>query len=251
MKPGSWTANVYRGVRRGTALRALLGQEPFFWTHAAPDILEFGSKYGRWAIRTTGLSAHTTLLCFGLGEDITFEQALIGHCGCRVVGFDPTPRSVAHLAAQQLPAQLSTHALALADHEGCLQLQLPPADAADQVSASAVAGYDGQGDTQAPGTAHPWVEVPCTTLEGALRIAGLPSADIVKMDVEGMEYRVIDQALASGWLQTVSQLLVEFHHFLPGLQARQTRRAIADLQAAGFRIAWVGRTNHEYLFVRG
>ena len=31
---------------------------------------------------------------------------------------------------------------------------------------------------------------------------------------------------------------------------RQTRQIIARLSAAGFRIGWVGRTNHEYLFVR-
>ena len=107
-------------------------------------------------------------------------------------------------------------------------------------SASASADYKGQ----------PSISVRGLTLRSAFQLCGIHRPDIIKMDIEGAEYGVLHRALDEGTLDGVSQLMVEFHHFLPGLQPSQTRQIIARLSAAGFRIGWVGRTNHEYLFVR-
>jgi hypothetical protein len=93
-------------------------------------------------------------------------------------------------------------------------------------------------------------EVTDSGLESARRKFNIEKIDILKLDIEGAEYAVLAQAVANGWLNDVSQVLVEFHHFLPGLTSTQTRNAIASMQRAGFIIAWVGRTNHEYLFTR-
>jgi FkbM family methyltransferase len=147
---------------------------------------------------------------------------------------------VAYLKALGPIGGLSHHALALATHDGTLEFLLPPEAAADQVSASASAAYAGSSS----------VTVPCLTLQSALLLCDCPRADIVKMDIEGAEYAVLNQALDEGALDAVSQLMVEFHHFLPGLDVSQTRQVIGRLQQTGFRISWVGRTNHEYLFLR-
>ncbi len=239
-QPTSLNANLYRAMRRGTILKTLLGREPFHWVAHDRHIVEHGSRYGRWAASSARLNSATRMVCFGLGQDITFEQALIRHFGCSVVGFDPTPASVAYLKALGPIGGLSHHALALATHDGTLEFLLPPEAAADQVSASASAAYAGSSS----------VTVPCLTLQSALLLCDCPRADIVKMDIEGAEYAVLNQALDEGALDAVSQLMVEFHHFLPGLDVSQTRQVIGRLQQTGFRIGWVGRTNHEYLFLR-
>jgi FkbM family methyltransferase len=233
-------ANLYRAVRRGTLFKTMWGQEPFHWVSHDPDIVEFGSRYGRWAVNTSILSPTTTMLSFGIGQDITFEQALMRQFGCSVIGFDPTPASVAYIEGLGQTPGLRLHAMALADRDGTLEFLLPPEDAADQVSASASASYEGSSS----------ITVRCLTLRSALLLSGSIRADIIKMDIEGAEYGVLDQALDDGLFAGVSQLMVEFHHFLPGLKARQTRQIIARLLGSGFRIGWVGRTNHEYLFLR-
>lgn len=233
-------ANLYRAVRRGTLLKSLVGNEPFHWVAPNPGIFEFGSGYGRWAVHVPSMSSATTMMCFGLGQDITFEQAVLQRIGCRVAGFDPTPASVAYIQALDPIPGLSLHPMALADRDGSMEFRLPPADVADQVSASASAAYKGS----------PNVTVPCLTLRSASAICHMPQPDIIKMDIEGAEYAVLNQALDEGVLDGVSQLLVEFHHFLPGLRASQTRQIMARLKASGFCIGWVGRTNHEYLFLR-
>lgn len=238
--PTSLRANLYRAVRRGTLWKSLIGQEPFSWVRHEPGVVEFGSRYGRWAVETRNLSPATQLISFGLGDDVSFELALMQRFGCVVTGFDPTPAAVDHMRRLQHVAGLTWHAYALFTHDGRVEFQLPPVEAADQVSASATAVYSGSQS----------VTVPCLTLRGALKMCSVERPDIIKLDIEGAEYDVLNMALDEGALTGTSQLLVEFHHFLPGMQASQTRQMIGRLQATGLRIAWVGRTNHEHLFVR-
>jgi len=234
--------NLYRALRRGTILKAIVGQEPFHWIRSRPEVMEFGSKYGRWAVDTTSISKSTVVVAFGLGEDVTFESHLIERFGCCVFGFDPTPRSIQYIADNIRNPRFSSFPYALADRDGLITFTAPPDSVADQVSASAYAKYDVT-DSNA-------ISVPCLTLNSIQNKFDIQKIDILKMDIEGAEFAVIEQAAASGWLNEISQLLVEFHHFLPDLTATQTRNAISKLRTAGFEISWIGRTNHEYLFVR-
>jgi FkbM family methyltransferase len=238
-----WTGNVYRGMRRGTWLQALMGREPFYWVKERSGVREFGSKYGRWGIDASRLSSQATIASFGLGEDVSFEQSILDAFGCRIYGFDPTPRSIHYVRDHLKHPKFMHHPVALAPHRGTLRFALPPAAAADQTSASAVADYRRDGD---PGA----IEMPCVDLRGALALARISRVDVLKMDIEGMEYDVLEQAMKDRSLEEVQQVLVEFHHFLPGLNPEKTRHAIRRLHAAGFEIAWIGRTNHEYLFLK-
>lgn len=234
--------NFYRALRRFTFLKAMLGVEPFYWVNRRHGIVEFGSKYGNWGIDTTNLGSSTVVASFGLGKDVTFESALLERFNCRIFGFDPTPSSVEFTAKNIRNSQFVTTPYALADHDGTVAFIAPPESASDQISASAFAGYcRNSNDT---------MNVPCLTLASALEKCGTSKVDVLKMDIEGAEFSVIEQAVANGWLREVSQILVEFHHFLPGLSPKQTRLAVSALQNAGFEIAWIGRTNHEYLFTR-
>jgi hypothetical protein len=76
--------------------------------------------------------------------------------------------------------------------------------------------------------------------------SGVP--DLLRMDIEGAEYAVLDDMLATGILPR--QLLVEFHHRFPQVGLGATRRAIAGLRAAGYRIAAVSDTGREVTFLR-
>lgn len=234
--------NLYRVLRRDTLWKIMTGAEPFYWVKQKPEVMEFGSRYGRWGIDTSKLSRSTVVVSFGLGEDVTFEQALVDRFACLVYGFDPTPRSIKFTTANITTPKFTTAPYALANHEGTLALTAPPEGASDQVSGSSVANY---GCTNGPN-----IEVPCVTLASAKTRCKIQKIDVLKMDIEGAEYAVIEQAIKNGWLKEVSQLLVEFHHFLPGLSSSHTRRAIASIQNDGFQISWIGRTNHEYLFTR-
>ena len=83
------------------------------------------------------------------------------------------------------------------------------------------------------------------TLRDSLR---LPPPDLVKMDIEGAEYRVLPDLLESGFRPR--QILVEFHHRWREVSARATRGAIALLNRHGYLVADVSANGMEYLFVR-
>jgi FkbM family methyltransferase len=240
--------NIYRAFRRGTIFKAVLGREPFYWVPSSKYIVEMGSSYGAWAVDSRLTHSDSKVFCFGLGEDVTFELALMKRFDCGVFGFDPTPRSVKYLANEVHDERLKTFALAISDYDGTVKFNLPPETMADQVSASGVANY--QNETRADASAQTF-EAPCVTLRSAMQLCQQTKVDILKMDIEGSEYAVLEQAIKEGWLQSIQQILVEFHHFLPGLEAGQTKKIVASLKQNGYRIAWIGRTNHEYLFTRG
>jgi hypothetical protein len=61
------------------------------------DLCKLGSDYGGWIVPISLLSSSAICSCVGLGEDITFDLALIDTFGCEVYAFDPTPRAVRHV----------------------------------------------------------------------------------------------------------------------------------------------------------
>jgi hypothetical protein len=66
--------------------------------------------------------------------------------------------------------------------------------------------------------------------------------DLLKMDIEGFEYEIIDQFLDQRI--PVRQLCVEFH---PWLMPGRTLKTIARLYRAGYRIIYKHRGDHTFL----
>ena len=68
------------------------------------------------------------------------------------------------------------------------------------------------------------------------------------MDIEGAEYEVLDDLLASPLKPT--QLLVEFHHHFPGIELEKTADLIGRLRADGYRIFAISDAGREVSFLR-
>ena len=71
--------------------------------HPWPGLARLGSAYGGYVVPLELVDADWICYSGGLGEDISFELELIAATDCRMYGFDPTPRAVAH--AQRVAAQ--------------------------------------------------------------------------------------------------------------------------------------------------
>ena len=75
---------------------------------------------------------------------------------------------------------------------------------------------------------------------------GHTKIDLLKIDIEGMEYLVIEDFLSSG--VQVDQICVEFHHRWLEIGVLQTKRTIEKLNHAGFKIIDISPTGEEYTF---
>jgi hypothetical protein len=80
-------------------------------------------------------------------------------------------------------------------------------------------------------------------------IAALVGAEpeLVKLDIEGTEYAVLPDLLASGFRPR--QVLIEFHHWWREISPSRTRGAIRLLNRHGYRVADVSTKGKEYTFV--
>lgn len=203
--------------------RRLIARTPRFSLDAEVAKVNMGTTYGGYAVIPALLDAGSVVYSFGVGEDASFDLAMIERFGLTVHAFDPTPRSLAWVEQQSWPAQFVFHPLGVAAADGTLCLH-PPADPT-HVSFSPLAHR---------GTAGEAVEVPVKTVRSLMDTLGHDQLDVLKADIEGAEYEVIDDLLSRG--PRVGQLVLEFHHHLSGIPLSRTRRAIASLRTAGYRL---------------
>jgi FkbM family methyltransferase len=192
-----------------------------------------GTKYGGWWIYAPAVRANPLLVDCGLGTDISFPAAFLERFGGRVVGVDPNPAALEYARAH-LPPGMQVRAAAFWSQAGReLTFHLPRAlaelpEGADGVSGSLLSthGYAGK-DTLAVRT---------TSLAEILKGSGCEDCDILKLDIEGAEYEVLEAYCASGDVRRARQLLVEFHHHCTDRTLDDTRRCIARIEASGFSL---------------
>lgn len=180
-----------------------------------------GTEYGGYAVLPDLVPKGALVYSAGIGEDISFDRALIDRFGCIVHGFDPTPRSLAWLATQELPPGFSVHGYGIAGYDGTASFA-PPKNPA-HVSHSTLAGHDGER-----------IEFPVKRLRTVLGELGHERLDILKLDIEGSEYEVLDDLLAT--VPLPRQLMVEFHHGVAGVPLERTEASLDKLRSAGYRV---------------
>jgi FkbM family methyltransferase len=200
--------------------------------------VHLGTEYGGYALVPDRLGPTSVVYSFGIGEDVSFDLAVIERFGCKVHAFDPTPRSLAWVDAQDLPPGFTMRPVGLADYDGVASFA-PPANSA-HVSHRIV---DGAG-ASTPGDV---VQFPVKRLDTLMRELGHGHIDVLKMDIESSEYAVIDMLERSTLRPT--QLLVEFHHQMKSVPLSHTKRAISQLNAMGYRCFDVQPTGREFSFI--
>jgi FkbM family methyltransferase len=195
-----------------------------------------GTEYGGWTVATDGLSADTRVYSLGIGEDISFDLALIARYGVDVHAFDPTPRSIAWVKAQALPPQFHLVEFGVAAVDGTARFFAPenPAYVSHTLR------------TDMPASAA-FIDVPVRRMATLMQMLGHPHVDLLKMDIEGAEYEVIDDLLRSGIRPR--QLLVEFHHRMIPRGAWRTWRCMQRLRRAGYRLFAISPGATEYAFL--
>lgn len=216
-------------------LRRILARTPRFSVDAEVDKLHLGTTYGGYAVVPAALGPDSVVYSFGVGEDASFDLALIERFGSTVHAFDPTPRSRAWVDAQSWPPQFHFHPLGVAGTDGTLTLHAPPDPT--HVSFSPVAR---KGSAEV-------VEVPVRTVRSLMAELSHDRIDLLKADIEGAEYEMIADLLAHG--PRPGQLLLEFHHHLPTIPLSRTKQAIAALRAAGYHLFDQSEAGAEMSFI--
>jgi len=187
-----------------------------------------------WTICPDGLGVGSIVYSGGIGSDITFEHELVNRFGCQVFLFDPSPTGLQTmgLPENKIP-QFRYFPVALARHPGKLSFSL----------------VDPKGDSWfASKDSGAKVEVPCMDVTSLMAQNGHGHIDLIKLDIEGSEYEVIEDILERR--AVIRQVCVEFHDgIIPAVRRSQTVLSILKLIARGYK--FVNQEGANYTFIRG
>lgn len=201
----------------------------------SPDTLTLGSGDGIWTIARRFLNESPIIFSCGIGEDLSWDLAMIEQFQATVHAFDPTPISLKWLRSQQLPPQLRTYPVGLATFDGAQDFTLPLWHG---VSFSA--------------RARTWFRrrssCAVLTFHSLLELTNVTRIDVLKLDIEGAEYDVLPDILKSKVL--IGQILIEFHSRLLGREGDQkTQAALELLDASDYELFHVSPRGLEYAFL--
>lgn len=218
-------------------VKVMIGRDVFYRVQEICATAQHGSEYGAWTICPENLTSNSVVYSFGVGEDITFDLSLIKTCGLQIHAFDPTPRSIQWVKSQPLPTEFSFHEYGVAGHDGMAAFS--PPKSAEHVSHTIL---------YRASTAKNAIGLHVYRIPTIMKMLGHKQVDLLKMDVEGAEYDVIDDICH---LNTViPQVLIEFHHYFNEVGVQRTVHAIDMLNSAGYKIFSISPSGREYSFIR-
>jgi FkbM family methyltransferase len=202
--------------------------------HATCELVRLGSDYGGWWVPRDAVKPGKSAYCAGAGEDITFDLALFA-AGMRVTIFDPTPRAIAFFdRTAPIDAHLRFEPVGWWDATEDLRFYAPRDPS--HVSHSAV---------NLQSTTDFFIAHVEPVHDLIVRL-GDNELEIIKMDIEGAEYRVIDSLLVRGPRPPV--LCVEFDQPEP---IRKTIRAVKKLVSHGYSLQHMEGWNCTFLHHAG
>lgn len=197
----------------------------------------YGNTYGGFYICPDLLNKDSIVYSFGIGEDISFDKALIDQHHCLVFGFDPTPKSINWLKEQKISDNFRFYEYGISDKSGFVDFYLPKNP--DYVSGSLV--LQKNIDTTQKTT------VQMKSLADIMFELGHKQIDLLKMDIEGAEYEVIDNILSTKI--RINQLLIEFHDRFFENGNIKSQQAIEKLRRHGYEIFAISDSFEEISFI--
>ena len=186
------------------------------------DLEKLGTSYGGWIVPTSLFDSDSICYLVGVGEDISFDLALMERFGCAIHGFDPTPRAIEYIDVQARNVRdYRFHPLGLWSDDSIQRFYEP--SKVEHVSHSIV---------NLQQTSN-YFEASCRRLSSMMAELGHSRLDLLKIDIEGAEYVVLQSVIDDGL--DITTICVEFDQPTPlrkiiGM-VRQLREAQYDLVA--------------------
>jgi FkbM family methyltransferase len=225
-----------RYQRAKVALKRLAGKE----LRLKPEIKVTCVESAGWQFDPSQLDEYSIVYSCGVGDDVDLDLAFIDGYGAQVHAFDPTPSAMDMIEKRDLPKQFRFHPWAVSGEDGTLTLyrRVKHDGSASTVMYTLVPedSVDEEGIT-----------TPAYTIGSICKKLGHSRIDLLKLDIEGAEFAVLDDLLA-GDLRP-KQLLVEFHHRFAGIGIERAADMIKRLHDAGYRIFAISDVGREVSFL--
>ena len=198
----------------------------------------YGNGYGGFYVDPTIIPENAIVYSFGIGEDISFDKDIINKHNCQVYGFDPTPKSIKYISEHDIPVQFHFHPFGLGEKTGRVTFNLPKNQ--DHVSGSVYDHHLVDHDNAVEVLLKEFKEI-----TGDLEHYHI---DVLKMDIEGSEYAVMEGILNSGI--PIKQILVETHERFFEDGKEKGKKFFSLLNKHGYKIFAISDTYQEISLIK-
>jgi FkbM family methyltransferase len=194
------------------------------------DLVRLGSELGGWWLPKSIIRPGALAYCVGAGEDISFDLALHER-GMRVVTIDPTPRAETYVKAVAPDSdRFAFVPVGLWDKAEELRFYYPRDPA---LAACSVLNLQGSSE---------YFVAKVDTLRKLMDDFGDSHIDVLKIDIEGAEHRVIESFVSEGIRPAV--LCIEYDQPVP---FRDVLQSVRLLQQAGYRLVRIEDWNYTFV----
>ena len=153
-------------------------------------IQRYGSDYGGWNVPVDLIRRDWVIYNFGVGEDISFDIALMERHQCVVHAFDPTPKAIAFAEKQDF-GNFRFYPFGIWNCDAKIKFYHP---AEPHFASYSAINMHGKLD---------FIEAEVKSIRSLSHELGHKKIDLLKLDVEGAEQVVIPNMIADGILPTV------------------------------------------------
>ena len=198
----------------------------------------FGSLYGGFYLHPKKINKKSIIYSLGVGEDITFDSEVMDHFKCQVFAFDPTPKSIEWVKKNVSDKNFKFSPFGISKSSGVKKFYKPK----NQLHVSGSL-YDSDVVNK-----NDYENLNFITLIDAMKEYDHQKINVLKMDVEGAEYEIIEHIKENN-IQ-IDQILVEFHSLIIENGDSKTKKAIQTLYEMGYKCFGISDTLQEYSFIK-
>jgi FkbM family methyltransferase len=198
----------------------------------------YGNVYGGFYGCPDFLNNNSVVYSFGIGEDISFDKAIIEKHDCEVFAFDPTPKSINWVSQQEISEKFRFFEFGISNKSGFVDFFLSKNP--NHVSGSMISQNNINPKEK--------VIVEMKTMQDILNELNHKHIDVLKMDIEGEEYDVIDNILDNNI--SVDQILIEFHDRFFDNGTVKSLQTVKKLKSKGYEIFAVSDSFEEVSFIK-
>ena len=197
----------------------------------------YGNNYGGFYAFQMLINENSIVYSFGIGEDISFDEEIIYRHNCKVYGFDPTPKSINWVKSQPTPKNFKFYEYGIGVKDEVVEFYLPQNP--NHVSGSIIKHNNINKDEK--------IKVELKSLKTILQMLNHKHIDVLKMDIEGAEYSVLESILLDKI--PIAQILVEFHERFIENGKDKTISLIKMMRQNDYEIFGVSETFEEISFI--
>ena len=234
--------NIKKQIKRAGNLIYRIKRWPYIKTDTDKYVVHrYGNNYGGFMVYDEVLKRkpHAIVYSFGIGEDLSFSEDLMRAFTPEIYAFDPTPHAIQFVQSHEINNNSHFHfsPVGLSDKDENAIFFIKP-DGAKDVSGSVIPRKNLLKDG---------IKVKMESINTISKRNGHAYIDLLKMDVEGSEFKVVEGLRNTDVI--INQICLEVHDRFYKDGIRQLRRLLLTMRSMGYILISVSEKKDELTFL--